>query len=230
MKKRMKKMNIQKELFKLQDIEYRDFHAKLMPNIDKNTIIGVRVPKIRALAKEIKGTEGDFLKQLPHKYYEENNLHAVLISQIADFEECISQLDRFLPYVDNWATCDIMNPKSFKKNKEKLLLHIEKWINSHHTYTVRFGIEMLMTHFLDEDFNEGYLKKVSLIKSDEYYINMMIAWYFATALAKKWYFAVKYLEEKRFSEWVHNKTIRKAVESYRITESQKKYLRTLIIK
>lgn len=223
-------MDIQKKLFSMQDIKYRDFHARLMPNIDKDTIIGVRVPKIRALAKEIKGTEGDFLKQLPHKYYEENNLHAILVSQIADFEECISQLDAFLPYVDNWATCDIMNPKPFKKNREKLLIQIEKWLKSKHTYTVRFAIEMLMTHFLDGDFKEEFLKTVSSIKSDEYYINMMIAWYFATALAKKWDCAVKYLEEKRLSKWVHNKTIRKAIESYRITENQKKHLRTLIIK
>jgi len=188
------------------------------------------VPKIRALAKQIKNDTGDFLEKLPHKYYEENNLHALLVSQIPDFDECIEKLNRFLPYVDNWATCDIMSPKSFKKNKEKLLLQIENWIKSGHTYTIRFGIEMLMTHFLDDDFDEKYLEQVSLIKSDEYYINMMIAWYFATALAKKWDFAVKYLEDARLSQWVHNKTIRKAVESYRITEKQKEYLKTLIIK
>jgi len=223
-------MDIQKTLLSMQDTGYRDFHARLMPNIDKDTIIGVRVPKIRALAKQIKNDTGDFLEKLPHKYYEENNLHALLVSQIPDFDECIEKLNRFLPYVDNWATCDIMSPKSFKKNKEKLLLQIENWIKSGHTYTIRFGIEMLMTHFLDDDFDEKYLEQVSLIKSDEYYINMMIAWYFATALAKKWDFAVKYLEDARLSQWVHNKTIRKAVESYRITEKQKEYLKTLIIK
>ena len=223
-------MDIRKTLLSMQDAKYRDFHARLMPNIDKNKIIGVRVPKIRTLAKEIKNDTGDFLEKLPHKYYEENNLHALLVSQIPDFDECIEKLNRFLPYVDNWATCDIMSPKSFKKNKEKLLLQIENWIKSGHTYTVRFGIEMLMTHFLDDDFDEKYLEQVSLIKSDEYYINMMIAWYFATALAKKWDFAVKYLEDARLSQWVHNKTIRKAVESYRITEKQKEYLKTLIIK
>lgn len=223
-------IDIQTTLLSLQDTKYRDFHAKLMPNIDKNTIIGVRVPQIRALAKEIKGEEDAFLKELPHKYYEENNLHAVLVSEMKDFDECIRRLDEFLPFVDNWATCDIMKPKPFRNNKEKLLLQTEKWLKSEHTYTVRFAIEMLMTHFLDEDFDEKYLEQVSGIKSDEYYINMMIAWYFATALAKKWDFAVKYLEEKRLSKWVHNKTIRKAIESYRITENQKKYLRTLIIK
>jgi 3-methyladenine DNA glycosylase AlkD len=223
-------MDIQEQLLSLQDTKYRDFHAKLMPNIDKNTIIGVRVPQIRAFAKQIKNNSGEFLSKLPHKYYEENNLHAILVSQISDFDKCIEKINAFLPYVDNWATCDIMNPKSFKKNKEKLLRQIEKWLKSEHTYTVRFGIEMLMTHFLDEDFDERYLEMVSLVKSDEYYINMMIAWYFATALAKKWDFAVKFLEEKRLPKWVHNKTIQKAKESYRITQRQKEYLKTLIMK
>lgn len=220
--------NIQESLFSMQDTKYRDFHAKLMPTIDKNKIIGVRTPQLRAFAKQIKGTEADFLEELPHKYYEENNLHAILVSEIRDFDECIKRLDIFLPYVDNWATCDIMSPKSFKKNKENLLPKIEKWIVSEHTYTVRFAIEMLMTHFLDDDFNEKYMKKVSSVKSEEYYINMMIAWYFATALAKKWDFAVKYLEERRLSGWVHKKTIQKAVESYRITGEQKEYLKKLI--
>lgn len=223
-------MDIQERLLSLQDTKYRDFHAKLMPNIDKNTIIGVRVPQIRAFAKQIKNNSGEFLSELPHKYYEENNLHAILVSQISDFDKCIEKINAFLPYVDNWATCDIMSPKSFKKNKEKLLRQIEKWAKSEHTYTVRFGIEMLMTHFLDEDFDERYLEMVSLVKSDEYYINMMIAWYFATALAKKWDFAVEFLEEARLPKWVHNKTIQKAKESYRITKEQKEYLKTLIMK
>ena len=223
-------MDIQKVLLSMQDAKYRDFHAKLMPTIEKNVIIGVRVPQIRALAKEIKNGAGDFLEKLPHKYYEENNLHAILVSQISDFDECIKEINAFLPYVDNWATCDIMKPKSFKKNKEKLLPEIEKWLKSTHTYTVRFGIEMLMTHFLGEDFDESYLEKVSLIKSNEYYINMMIAWYFATALYKEWDFAVKYLEENRLCKRVHNKTIRKALESYRITQEQKEYLKMLIVR
>lgn len=218
-------MDIQNELLRLQDKKYRDFHARLMPNIDKDRIIGVKVPDLRRFAKGIKAEASDFLNKLPHKYYEENNLHAYLISEISDFDECIKKVNEFLPYVDNWATCDGMKPKSFKKNKEKLLEEIEKWLKSDHEYTVRFGILMLMTHFLDEDFDEKYFDWVSGIKSDKYYINMMIAWFFATALAKKWDFAVKYIEEKRLPDWVHNKTIQKARESYRITKEQKEYLR-----
>ena len=199
-----------------------------MPNIEKERIIGVRVPQLRALAKKIKGNTGDFLEKLPHKYYEENNLHAFLLSEIADFDECIKKLNAFLPYVDNWATCDGMKPKCFKKNKEKLLLEIGKWLKSKHEYTVRFGILMLMTHFLDEDFDEKHLEAVSKIKSDKYYINMMIAWYFATALAKQWESAVKYIENDSLSDWVRKKTVQKARESYRITEKQKEYLKNLI--
>ncbi|MBR4720276.1 MAG: DNA alkylation repair protein [Clostridia bacterium] len=221
-------MDIQKMLFEMRDGEYRDFHAKLMPNIDKSRIIGVRVPQIRALAKKIKGDTGNFLEELPHKYYEENNLHAFLIAEIADFDECIKKLNAFLPYVDNWATCDGMKPKYFKKNKKKLLPEIEKWLKSKHEYTVRFGILMLMTHFLDEDFDEKHLERVGRIKSDKYYINMMIAWYFATALAKQWESSVRYIENHKLSDWVHKKAIQKARESYRITEKQKKYLKNLI--
>lgn len=221
-------MDIQKALFEMRDEKYRDFNAKLMPNIDKNTIIGVRVPQIRGLAKKIKENTGDFLEKLPHKYYEENNLHAFLIAEIADFDECIGKINDFLPYVDNWATCDSMNPKCFKKNKEKLLSEIEKWLKTEHEYTVRFAIGMLMTHFLDEDFDEKYLQKVSEIKSDKYYINMMIAWYFQAALAKQWESAVKYIEKDRLSPWVRKKTVQKAKESYRITQKQKEYLKSLI--
>ena len=221
-------MDIQKTLFSMQDTKYRDFNAKLMPNIDKNTIIGVRVPQVRALAKKIKNDAGGFLENLPHKYYEENNLHAFLIAEIADFDECIKKLNDFLPYVDNWAICDSMKPKCFKKNKEKLLSEIEKWLKSEHEYTVRFAIGMLMTHFLDEDFNEKYLAEVSEIRSDKYYINMMIAWYFQAALAKQWEKAVKYLEKDSLSPWVRKKTVQKAKESYRITEKQKEYLKNLV--
>ena len=221
-------MDIQKALFEMRDEKYRDFNAKLMPNIDKNTIIGVRVPQIRGLAKKIKENTGDFLEKLPHKYYEENNLHAFLIAEIADFDECIGKINDFLPYVDNWATCDSMKPKCFKKNKEKLLSEIEKWLKTEHEYTVRFAIGMLMTHFLDEDFDEKYLQKVSEIKSDKYYINMMIAWYFQAALAKQWESAVKYIEKDRLSPWVRKKTVQKAKESYRITQKQKEYLKSLI--
>lgn len=221
-------MDIQKTLFSMQDTKYRNFNAKLMPNIDKNLIIGVRVPQVRALAKKIKNDAGDFLGNLPHKYYEENNLHAFLIAEIADFDECIKKLNAFLPYVDNWATCDSMKPKCFKKNKKKLLSEIEKWLKSEHEYTVRFAILMLMTHFLDEDFDEQYLAEVSEIKSDKYYINMMIAWYFQAALAKQWGSTIKYLEKDSLSDWVKRKTIQKAKESYRITEKQKEYLKNLV--
>ena len=223
-------MDIQKTLFEMRDEKYRDFHAKLMPNIDKSRIIGVRIPQIRALAKKIKNDAGDFLEKLPHKYYEENNLHAFLIAEIADFDECIKRLNAFLPYVDNWATCDSMKPKCFKKNKEKLLEEIKNWLKSGHEYTVRFGILMLMTHFLDEDFDEKYMERVSKIKSDKYYINMMIAWYFATALAKQWEKTIKYLEDDSLSDWVRKKTVQKAKESYRITPEQKEYLKNLIEK
>lgn len=223
-------MNIQKALFGMRDEKYRDFHARLMPNIDKNLIIGVRVPQIRAFAKKIKGNTDDFLEKLPHKYYEENNLHAFLIAEIADFDECINKLNAFLPYVDSWATCDSMKPKCFKKNKTKLILEIEKWLRSNHEYTVRFGILMLMTHFLDEEFDEKYLQRVSKIKSEKYYINMMIAWYFATALSKHWDSTIKRLENGNLADWTLRKTVQKACESCRITENQKKYLKNLIIK
>lgn len=221
-------MDIQKKLFEMQDEKYRDFHAKLMPNIEKSRIIGVRVPQIRNFAKEIGGKAEGFLQNLPHYYYEENNLHAILLSGISDFDECIKKLNEFLPYVDNWATCDIMKPKCFKKNRKKLLFEIEKWLKSKHEYTVRFAIEMLMTHFLDDAFDSKYLEKVSSVKSDKYYINMMIAWYFATALAKQWDSAVKYIEDDSLEDWVKKKAVQKAKESCRITSEQKKYLKNLI--
>ena len=222
-------MNIKDELFKLQDSEYRDFHARLVPNLEKKAIIGVRLPQLRALAKELKPQTESFFKELPHRYYEENTLHAILISEISDFDKCVKELNEFLPYVDNWATCDSMRPKSFKKNRKKLISHIDEWLKSSHTYTVRFAVGMLMTHFLDEDFDEKYMEKVSRIKSDEYYINMMIAWYFQVALVKKWEFALPYLKEKRLSKWVHNKAIQKARESYRMTQEQKDLLKSLTV-
>lgn len=222
-------MDITKELFKLQDIKYKEFHQRLIPNINPDTVIGVRTPMLREFAKQIKGSaEAEkFLKDLPHSYYEENNLHGFLIGQIKDYDECIEEVKKFLPYVDNWATCDSMRPKCFKKNTGYLLEEIENWLASKDTYAVRFGIEMLMTFYLDDEFNAKYLEKVALVKSEEYYINMMIAWYFATALAKQWESAVLYIEENRLSKWVHNKTIQKAVESYRITDEQKEYLKKL---
>ena len=220
---------IQQRLFALQDAGYRDFHAALMPTVDKALVIGVRMPALRALAKELKGTEpaADFMAQLPHKYYEENNLHAALIGHIRDFQPCITALERFLPYVDNWATCDMMNPRALAKDKAALLERIRLWLQSSHTYTVRFGMEMLMNHFLEEDFREEYPALVASVRSEEYYVRMMQAWYFATALAKQYEAAVTYLEQRRLGAWVHNKTIQKARESFRVSQEQKEYLKSL---
>ncbi|MBE6679977.1 MAG: DNA alkylation repair protein [Ruminococcaceae bacterium] len=216
------------ELFKLADSEYKKFMAPLIPTVPKDTIIGIRIPVLRKYAKSFKGTDS-FMSSLPHRYFEENNLHAFLIEQINDFDDCISALNVFLPYVDNWATCDSLRPKCFKKNLDKLLACIDIWLDSKHTYTVRFGIQALMLYFLDGNFDKKYLDKVAAIKSDEYYINMMIAWYFATALAKQYSETVKYLETPKLSPLVHNKTIQKACESFRVTNEQKQYLKTLKI-
>ncbi len=222
-------MDIKKELFKLQDIEYRDFHSSLMPTVDKEQIIGVRIPHIKSLAKKIRGTAEacEFLQNLPHQYYEENNLHAFLIAQIGDFDKCIEETNRFLPYVDNWATCDSLRPKCFKLNTGSLIWHIYEWIRSDKPYTVRFGIEMLMLYYLDDEFLEEYLYTVSKIRSDEYYVNMMIAWYFATALAKQYELTLPHVESQTLPLWIHNKTIQKAIESNRISGENKEYLKTL---
>ena len=221
--------DIQKRLYSMQDKEYRDFNSKLIPNVDKETVIGVRIPMLRKYAKEICGTKlaDDFVSELPHVYFEENNLHAFLIEQVSDFDACIALLDRFLPYVDNWATCDSMRPKCFKNNKKALLRQIDKWLCSKHPYIVRFGIEQLMLYYLEEDFDEMYMEKVGKIRSDDYYVNMMIAWYFATALSVRFDIAVKYLIGKKLSPFVHGKTGRKALESYRITPEQKTFLRKI---
>lgn len=220
--------NITDKLFKLQDKKYQEMQFKIIPNIDNSTIIGVRTPEIRKLAKElIKEDYKSFLEELPHKYFDENQLHAFIISELKDFNECIDYTNKFLPYIDNWATCDQMSPKVFKKNKDNLLKEIKVWIKSKETYTIRFAIGMLMSYFLDEDFNKKYLELVSKIKSKEYYVNMMIAWYFATALAKQYKDTIIYLENNKLDTWVHNKTIQKAIESYRITNDQKEYLRSL---
>ncbi len=219
---------IQTRLFELQDLQYAAFQSRLTPNIAPERFIGVRVPACRTLAKDLYKNEPDlvkdFLSQLPHNYYDENMLHGLLISEIKDFGECIDAVERFLPYVDNWAVCDIMSPKCFKKNKKALLPILMKWMESPEEYTVRFGLEMLMSHYLDEDFHPAYLVKAAEIRSDKYYVNMMIAWFFATALAKQWDSTVPYLEANRLDVWVHNKTIQKARESYRISEEQKQYL------
>ena len=218
---------IQKHLFELQDMEYRDFHSRLMPDIDKETVIGIRVPVLRKYAKSIAGTElaEKFIKELPHCYYEENNLHMMLITGIKDYARCLTEIERFLPYIDNWATCDFPAPKCFENHKEELLPVIKRWIASSETYTIRYGIGMLMRLYLDENFDPAYVQLVAGVKSDEYYVNMMIAWYMATALAKQWDAVVPYIEEHLMSDWVHRKTIQKAVESYRITDEQKVYLR-----
>lgn len=222
-------MNFTEKLFEFKDEEYGDFQAKLTPGIPRELFIGVRVPEVRKLAKTlIKEPEaGDFLNSLPHKYYDENMLHGLLVSEIKDFDECVKEVDKFLPYVDNWAVCDIMSPKVFKKNKTALLKKIKEWSASKETYTCRFGMEMLMSYFLDEDFKAEYLNIPASVHSDEYYVNMMIAWFFATALAKQWDETVKYIEDNRLDTWVHNKTIQKARESRRVTDGQKDYLKTL---
>lgn len=223
---------IREMLYAEQDIAYRDFQAKLIPTIDKETVIGVRTPALRKMAKQLAKREeiGTFLENLPHAYFEENQLHAFIISERKDFAQCMDELAAFLPYVDNWATCDQMSPKVFKKHRQELLSYIREWIASDQTYTVRFGVGMLMEHFLDEDFDPAYPEMVSKLRSEEYYVNMMIAWYFATALAKQYKAVLPYIEEARLETWTHNKAIQKAVESYRITEEQKGYLRGLKIR
>ena len=220
--------SIQDTLFALQDPEYADFQCKLTPNIPPERCIGVRVPEVRKLAKELSRekpeTVSAFLSALPHRYYDENMLHGLLISEIRDFDACIEALRAFLPFVDNWAVCDTMSPKCFRKNKAKLLPKVMAWMKSAEPYTIRFGIEMLMSHFLDDDFRPEYLKAVAAIRSDQYYVNMMIAWFFATALSKQWESTVPYLETGALDPWVHRKTIQKARESHRITDTQKQYL------
>ena len=218
-------------LFARQDIKFRDFQAPLFPTIKKEMIIGVRTPEIKKLAKELYGSEtaNEFIETLPHQYFDENQLHVFLVSLIKDYQTCLKEVEKFLPYIDNWATCDTLDPKVFGKHKDELLNEIKRWLNSKHIYTIRFAIGMLMGYYLDESFKKEYLDWVSSVKSEEYYVNMMVSWYFATALAKQWDAAIKYLEEKKLSSWVHNKTIQKAVESYRITSEQKVYLKSLRI-
>lgn len=222
---------IEEELFRLQDQTYREFQIKLLPTVNPDTVIGVRTPALRNYAKQIAGTElaAAFLAQLPHRYFDENQLHAFLLSGMKDYAACVAEVDRFLPYVDNWATCDQMSPKVFGKHRDKLIGEIRKWIRSEKTYPVRFGIGMLMAHYLDEDFAPAYPQIVADLRSDEYYVNMMIAWYFATALAKRYDAVLPYLEDRRLNTWTHNKAIQKAMESYRITPEQKEYLRRLKI-
>ncbi|MCR5509382.1 MAG: DNA alkylation repair protein [Lachnospiraceae bacterium] len=228
----MNATDIRSKLFELQDIKYRDFQAKLIPTVAPDSVIGVRTPQLRKLAKQIvkEPDTAEFLNALPHEYFDEDQLHAFILSEMKDYPRCIDEVCRFLPYVDNWATCDQMSPKIFKKNRPDLLTYIKKWIVSDETYTIRFGVGMLMEHFLDEDFDLSYPEMIASLRSDEYYVNMMIAWYFATALAKQYESIIPYIEEKRLAVWTHNKAIQKSVESYRITPEQKAYLKSLKIK
>lgn len=229
---KMNNADLIKQLFELKDIKYKEFHAKLMPTIDKEKIIGIRTPILRKFAIDFNNDDykNEFLNTLPHHYYEENNLHAFLIEKVKDFDTAIRLTDKFLPFVDNWATCDMLRPKVFAKNKEKLLEYIEKWIKDKHPYTIRYGIGMLMVLYLGENFSPEYADSVSKIKSDEYYVNMMIAWYFATALAKQYDAIIPYFKTKVLDSRTHNKAIQKAIESYRITPEEKEELRKLKIK
>ena len=220
---------IQKMLFEHRNEKYASFQSKLTPGVDRSLFIGVKVPEVRKIAKELMKENNyvSFLNELPHKYYDENMLHGAIIANIKDYDECINYLNSFLPYIDNWAVCDTISPACFKKNKDKLIKQIYKWLKSSETYTIRIAIEMLMSHYLDDDYSIDYLEIVSRIRSKEYYVNMMIAWYFATALAKQYDDAIKYIENNKLDTWTHNKTIQKAIESYRISDEQKQYLRTL---
>lgn len=221
--------DIQRKLYKLQDKNYAKFQASLIPTIEKKCIIGVRTPEIKKFAKEIydKCLYERFLDDLPHDFFDENQLHIFILNEIKDFDICIKRVDKFLPYIDNWATCDQLSPKCFKKNRNELLKSIYKWIKSKKTYTIRFAIKMLMSHFLDKDFDKKYLKivkNVNYVGKDIYYVEMMRAWYFATALAKKYDETLPYIKGKCLSAWTHNKTIEKAVESFRVSEVHKKEL------
>ncbi len=228
----MIKEDIINELNNLQDIEYRDFQSKLIPTASVEHFIGVRTPELKSLAKKFAKREDidEFLADVPHTYFDENQLHAFIISEIKDYDKCIKAVNAFLPYVDNWATCDQMSPKTFKKHKSELLESINTWIASDETYTIRFGIKMLMSHFLDDDYDVIYPEMVSKVKSEEYYVKMMVAWYFATALAKQYDTVLPFIEEHKLDDWTNNKTIQKAVESYRISPDQKVYLKTLKVR
>ncbi|MBQ2233634.1 MAG: DNA alkylation repair protein, partial [Erysipelotrichaceae bacterium] len=216
----MNKADLYRKLYDLQDLKYRDMQIKIIPTVEPESVIGVRTPELKSIAKDIlkDGNYKGFLEELPHRYFEENQLHAFIISGIKDLNECMEDLETFLPYVDNWATCDQMSPKIFKKHKDLLLTHIIEWIDSEKKYTVRFGVGMLMEHFLDDDFDPLYPEMVARLRSEEYYVNMMIAWYFATALAKQYESILPFIEEKRLDDWTHNKAIQKSLESRRITE------------
>ena len=225
------KTELQKQLFALQDPGYREFHARLIPGIPKEDIIGIRTPVLRKFAGKFARDHSQeaeaFLKELPHRYYEENNLHMLLVTKIEDYPECLRKVKEFLPYINNWATCDLPAPKCFEEYREELLPVIREWLLTTDTYTIRYGIGLLMRLYLDDMYRPEYADLVARVRSEEYYVNMMIAWYFATALAKQWDTVIPYLEERKLDRWVHQKTIQKAVESFRITPEQKVYLKSL---
>jgi len=226
--------DLQKKLFALQDKQYAAFQAKLIPNVPVESIIGIRVPVLRQFAKDMAKNNPEqvdpFLDSLPHQYLEENFLHGFLITQIKDYDKCIERTEQFLPYINNWAVCDTMSPKIFKKHRPQLLQKIRQWAASTDSYTIRFGVEMLMSHFLDEDFTPDLLQIPASLNSEEYYVKMMAAWYYATALAKQYEATIPLIEQKVLEKWTHNKTIQKAIESYRVSDEHKAYLRTLKIK
>ena len=216
-------------LLKVKDDNYKEFMSKLVPNISLDSILGVRTPEMREIAKEVFNSsfKDEFLNDIPHKYYEENIIHMFVVSLIKDFDECIKELDKFLKYVDCWPVSDQASPKCFKKNHDKLLPVVKRWISSSHIYTSRFGMRILMNEYLDKDFKEEYLELVSSVKGDDYYLKMMQAWYFATALAKQYDSAIKYIENHKLDDWVHKKSIQKATESFRVSDEHKEYLKTL---
>lgn len=222
-------MSITGQLFALRDETYAQFQRKLIPTVAVEKIIGVRVPEVRKLAQSLKGSSEaeSFMKKLPHDYYDEDMLHGLLLSEMTDYQECVELVDCFLPYVDNWAVCDTMSPKVFKKHKSELMVKIREWASSQEVYTCRFGMEMLMTHYLDKEFRSEYLEIPAAVCTDEYYVKMMVAWYFSTALAKQWDSSIGYIEHHRLDEWIHRKTIQKACESYRVTDDHKAYLKML---
>lgn len=222
-------MDITKKLLSLREEAYGDFQAKIVPNIERERIIGIRIPVLRQLAKELKGQPEvkEFFNMLPHKYYEENILHIILIEDIRDYEECMEEIEKFLPYMDCWAVTDDKIPKVLSKHREELIKSVYRWIQSKETYTCRYGLHMLMSQYLDDDFKPEYLEIAASVRSEEYYVNMMNAWYFATALAKQWDATIPYIEKNELDIWTHNKSIQKAIESYRVTKEHKEYLRTL---
>lgn len=228
----MSSLVLKERLDLLSDKKFHKFNSALIPNIDAATIIGVKTPELKKIAGDLykSGDFKVFLQSLPHKYFEENQIHAFIIAEIEDFGVCINEVEKFLPYVDNWATCDQLSPKVFSKHKTECLTYIKKWITSEHPYIIRFSVNMLMRHFLEDDYNVSYSDMVSAIKHEDYYVNMSRAWYFATALAKQKQAILPYLEDRRLDVWTHNKTIQKAIESLRIDADLKDYLRTLKIK